>query len=442
MTRYLIIGTGVAAIAAAEAIRTQDPGASLIIIGDDPHRYYSRPGLAYYLSGEVNEKMLFPYQVDEDKRLNAQYTHAAVTRILPEEQAVEIQPGGRIPFDRLLIATGASAVPLSVPGSDLQGVVKLDHMEDALRILAHVRRTRSAVVVGGGITALELAEGLAARHIKVHYLLRGQRYWSNVLDETESRIIEKRLENEGILIHYQADLAAIEGKQGAIAGVRLTSGEQIGCEMLAYAIGITPRKALAEAAGIVCDRGILVDPMMETSRPGIFAAGDAAQVLDLASGKYLLDSLWPAAREQGRAAGLNMAGQKEAFRKPVAFNVTRLSGLTTTIIGAVGGGRDADLVGIARGDSETWRENPDAMVAQSRFDVNRLRLMIGKTSILGAVVMGDQKLSVPLQVLVRDKVDITSIRDQLLDPQAPFTDILLDFWHRQQSALKDLHHAA
>ena len=442
MTRYAIVGTGVAAIAAAEAIRSIDAGGTLTIIGDDPHRYYSRPGLAYYLSGEVNEKMLFPYQVEDYKRLSAQYSHASATRILPEERVVEIHPAGRIPFDRLLIATGASAVPLSVPGSDLMGVVKLDHMEDARRILAQARRARSAVVVGGGITALELAEGLAARHVKVHYLLRGTRYWSNVLDETESRIIEKRLAKEGIQIHYQAELAAIIGKQGQVAGVQLAGGEQIACDIVAYAIGITPRKALAQAAGIACDRGILVDQTMETSLPGIFAAGDAAQILDPTSGRYVLDSLWPAAREQGRAAGQNMAGQKLAYSKPVAFNVTRLSGLTTTIIGAVGGGRDDDLVGIARGDSETWRDSADAMIAQSRFEVNRLRLMIGQTCILGAVVMGDQKLSAPLQVLVRNQVDITPIRDQLLAPNAPFVELLLDFWRKQQSVSKDFPHAA
>jgi NAD(P)H-nitrite reductase large subunit len=212
--------------------------------------------------------------------------------------------------------------------------------------------------------------------------------------------------------------------------------------MLAYAIGITPRKALAQEASIACDRGILVDQTMETSLPGIYAAGDAAQVLDPASGRYVLDSLWPAAREQGRAAGLNMAGQKQAYSKPVALNVTRLSGLTTTIIGAVGGGRDDDLVGIARGDSETWRESPDAMIAQSRFEVNRLRLMIGQTCIIGAVVMGDQKLSAPLQALVRDQVDITSIRAQLLAPNAAFVELLLDFWRAQQSVSKDFHHAA
>ena len=125
-----------------------------------------------------------------------------------------------------------------------------------------------------------------------------------------------------------------------------------------------------------------------------------------------------------------MAGQKQIYQKLVPFNVTRLADLTTTIIGTVGAGRDSDLVGIARGDSETWREIPDAIMAQSGFDQNHLRLMVGSQCLLGAIIIGDQKLSTMLQSLVRDQVDISPIRDQLLAPQAPIANILADFWNQ------------
>jgi NADPH-dependent 2,4-dienoyl-CoA reductase/sulfur reductase-like enzyme len=167
---------------------------------------------------------------------------------------------------------------------------------------------------------------------------------------------------------------------------------------------------------------------METNLPGIYAAGDVAQVYDPLAGKHILDSLWTPAREQGRSAGLNMAGRASAYLKSVPFNVTRLAGLTTTIIGAVGSGRSDDLIGIARGDSETWREIPEAIIAQGGFDVNHLRLMVGENRILGAIVMGDQKLSAPLQAIIRDQVDILPIRAQLLAPNAPIADIMAGFW--------------
>jgi NAD(P)H-nitrite reductase large subunit len=432
MTHYVIIGTGVAAIAAAEAIRAADSSGKLSLIGNDPFVYYSRPGLAYYLTGELPEKMLFPYRKDDYASLQAEFHQGTVQRILPEQKAIELDTRLQLPFDRLLIATGSQAIPLKIPGADLGGVYKLDNLSDARALLAHARRRRTTLVTGGGITALELAEGLVARGVRVHYILRSDRYWPNVLDETESRLIEGRLRHEGIHIHHQSEIAEIMGKNGRVTGARLADGKTMQADVIAYAIGIAPRIQLAQEAGLSCDRGILVDEYMQASLPGIFAAGDVAQVHDPTSGKYVLDSLWPAAREQGRAAGKNMAGDKFPYRKPIAFNVTRLSGLTTTIIGAVGGGNDPDLLSIARGDSETWREMPDAIMAQNSFEVNRLRLMIGEKHILGAIVMGDQTLSTALQFIVREKIDISAIRADLMLPNARIADILADFWSKNR----------
>jgi hypothetical protein len=123
-----------------------------------------------------------------------------------------------------------------------------------------------------------------------------------------------------------------------------------------------------------------------------------------------------------------MAGQKTAYIKAVPFNVTRLAGLTTTIIGTVGRGHDEDLIGIARGDSETWRALPDAIVAQTGFEVNRLRLLVGEKNLLGAIVMGEQKLSFPLEKIISNHADISPIREKLLQPNAPVGDIIADFW--------------
>jgi hypothetical protein len=123
-----------------------------------------------------------------------------------------------------------------------------------------------------------------------------------------------------------------------------------------------------------------------------------------------------------------MAGKKTAYVKAPPFNVTRLAGLTTTIIGSVGRGRDDDLVSIARGDSETWRQLPDSMVAQTGFEVNRLRLLVGEKTLLGAIVMGDQKLSFPLEKMITNYMDISSIRERLLAPNARISDLVAEFW--------------
>jgi NAD(P)H-nitrite reductase large subunit len=426
--KYAIVGCGVAGIAAVEAIRSQDQAGEILLIGDDPFGFYSRPGLAYYLTGELRDKTLFPKTADDFRTQNFRYINGSVTAILRAEHRLALHDQADVCYDRLLIAIGAQAIPLDVPGASLEGVLKLDHLADAKSILKYARPRRSAVVIGGGITALELTEGLLARGVKVHYLLRGDRYWSSVLDEQESRMIERRLQQEGVTLHHHAEIVEVSGRNGKVGGVGLLNGQTLKCDLVAFAIGIRPRLELARQAGLALERGILVNEFLQTDDPDIFAAGDVAQVYDPLSGKSILDSLWDPARQQGHNAGWNMAGKKTPYSKAAPFNVTRLAGLTTTIIGTVGRGQDDDLVGIARGDSETWRQLPDSMVAQTGFDVNRVRLLVGEKYLLGAVVMGDQKLSYPLQKIISGKMDISPIREKLLLPDARLGDIVAGFW--------------
>ena len=408
MSKYLIIGAGAAGVSSIEAIRSLDPNGEITQVCDESAGYYSRPGLAYYLTGEITMDCLYPFHEVDFKRLKVQQLFAQAKHIIPNEHRVELNNGNSVTYNRLLIATGAHATKSKVPGNDLEGVIKLDNLADARRILKFARRRRTAVIVGGGITALELVEGFRARGLKVHYILRGDRYWSNVLDETESRIVEHRLKEEGVQVHYQTELAEILGKRGKVTGVLTTDGKRINCDIVGVAIGIQPRMSIADASGIKTDRGISVDEYLTTSDPDIFAAGDVAQVYDPTVGKAILDSLWGPARKQGYTAGLNMAGKKIPYYKGVPFNVTRLAGLTTTIIGTLGGRvEDTDTVGIVRGDSEVWRHMPDAIAAQADFDVNRLRVLMSENQFVGALLMGDQTLTRAIHHMIVEKTDIS-----------------------------------
>ena len=428
MRQYVIVGAGAAGVAAAEAIRNHDTTGKIFLLSEEAQGYYTRPGLAYYLTGELPESQLFPFAPADMRRLGVQQVHARATRIDTQAHRVELQNDNPLAYDRLLVATGAAAVPVQLPGRQAEGVVKLDSLDDANHILRLAQKQREAVVVGGGITALEIVEGLVARGVRVHYFLRGDRYWSNVLDETESRIVEHRLKEDKVHIHFQTELEEILTKGGRVIGVRTRDGRQIACSIVAVAIGVQPRKKLGVESGLKAERGLVVDEYLCSSAPDVFAAGDVAQVVDSTNGQVTLNTLWGLARDQGRIAGMNMAGKSTTYSRPVPFNVTRLACLTTTIIGKVGNGEDLDLQGIARGDSETWRQLPDAIAAQAVFDVNRLRLQIVGNGLVGAVVMGDQTLSQPLQNLILNKANIFSIRDRMLQPGAAVADILAGFW--------------
>lgn len=412
-TRHVIIGSGIAGLAAAESIRAHDPHARITMVSAEAHNFYSRPGLAYLLRGDIPEKQLAVRNPDDVRAIKLERVAASVENILCAEHELLLGDGSRLGYDRLLLATGAVAVPAPFPGGDLYGVVKLDSLDDARHIIGQSGRGRTAVVVGGGVTALELVEGLRARGMTVHYFLRGTRYMADVLDETESNIVLHRLGEEGVTVHLNTQIKHVGARRNRVATVETATGKTIACDVVGVAIGVKPRADLARQAGLKVDRGVIVNEYLQTSAADVFAAGDVAEVFDPASGKPTLDVLWPTALTQGRIAGANMTGAGIAYTKSVPFNVTQMTGLKVTIIGAVGSGKNEDLVAITRGESEAWRIVPKSWVLSEQDDVNRVRLIIGERTIAGALVMGDQTWSRPLQKLIIGKADITPVRDAL-----------------------------
>lgn len=431
MGHSVIIGMGAASLSAAEMIRRYQPSATITMIADDAHGYYSRPGLAYVLTKEIPDAQLFPISRKRWKDLGVRRIQGRVTQLLPGDRQVVLADGQRFAYDTLLLATGSASIPLSVPGSDLDGVVMLDSLDDTRYIARAARRAREAVVVGGGITAIELVEGLRAHNVHVHYFMRGERFWRSVLDESESRMVEQRLADEGVTIHTHTEVARILGKQNwlgkpRVAGVETTEGQIVPCQLVGAAIGVRPRLDLAAGAGIQTDRGILVNDRLETTVPGIYAAGDVAQVRDPLTGRAQLDVLWPVAVAQGRVAGTNMAGVPMTYARGVPLNVTRLAGLLVTLIGAVGarGQADADLLTISRGDSEVWRGIPNVVVVHDQHKVSRWRLTLQGNRLVGAILIGDQSLSSLIHRLIQEHVDMAPYLPSLQAPDANLAQVL------------------
>ena len=414
---------------AAEAIREADADAEIVVVGADPHGYYSRPGLAYYLTREMPEQRLFPFTPQDLVRLDVTVLTGRAVGVDPAAHRVTMESGPDIVYDRLLIATGSRAIPTRVPGAELDGVVKLDDMDDARDIVRRCRKAKAAVVVGGGITALELVEGLRARRVHVHYFIRRDRFWSNVLSESESRIVEQGLLREGVEIHPYTDLAGIDGKDGRVVAAETGAGTRIPCDLVAVAIGVRPQIELAHAAGLACERGILVDHYLRSSDEHIYAAGDVAEVYDTRTGHRTLDILWSTAVAKGRVAGRNMATEPvDTYEEGTPLNVTRLGGLHATIIGTVGSGEDADLEGIARGDSQVWSELCEAAIVEAQRGDAHIRLALDGGTIVGAVVIGDQALSFPLQELIEARLDVSGIEAALEAPEAPIVELVNGAW--------------
>ena len=431
---YLIIGNGPAGFEAAKSIRQRDGHGKIIILSSERHGFYSRPGLAYLLTGEVPESQLFSHSTADYRQLGIILINRRVTSINPSTRNVQLENGDLLNYDALLLATGARSVLPDLPGIDHQGVVTFDSLDDTKRILKLSRRAKQAVVIGGGITALELVEGLVKRKIKVHYFLRSDRFWSKVFERNESRLVEHRLSSLGVKIHYRTHIKQIIERRGRVAAVEDQRGERIPCQMVGVAIGVQPRSELAQNAGLHTQRGIIVDEYLRTSDPYIFAAGDVAEIYVPEIDSYNLHSLWPIARETGEIAGSNMAGDRVAFRSTVASNATLLAGIPVTIIGSVGSGEiDDDTVCIVRGDSESWQTRLDAFAVEAKCQNSHLRLMVGRTQLLGAVLIGDQHLSAPLQALIESRINILPIRAQLLESTTDVPALLKAYWERCRS---------
>ncbi|HEX4933571.1 MAG TPA: FAD-dependent oxidoreductase [Gemmatimonadaceae bacterium] len=427
--RHVLVGSGIASLSAAEAIRRVDDRARIIVVSREPDPFYSRPGLAYLLTREVPEEELTIRTPSEIEALRLERVTRRATMLFPADRTLLLDDGERLPYDRLLLATGAASIAAEFPGATLDGVVRLDGIGDARALVQRCARGHRAVVVGGGSTALELVEGLHARGLATHYLMRGERYWSRVLDRVESAIVEARLLEEGIHLHRFCSVKDAYGDDGRLQGVLLSTGERLPCDLVAVAVGVRPRMELAVAAGARTDRGILVNEYLETSLPDVYAAGDVAQVYDPVTRQAQLDTLWASALQQGRVAGLNMAGMRVVHRTRPALNVTRVAGITATIIGAVGASDDPDLLTLTRGQSERWVADPSSWSVSGARRDDRLRVVVSGRAIVGAVVMGDQTLSQPLAHLIGEEVDISALRPALDRSPEDALDLLLDFCH-------------
>ena len=433
MTRYLIIGNGAAGVTAAETIRIQDPQGRITIVSAEPGPMYSRPGLAYVLMQEIPSQQIHARTMEWYAQFGVELVHGTAVSLDVTQRKVGLADGRSLPYDKLLIATGARAVSPPYPGIDLKGVVYLDTLEGTQDLLKQTRRARRAVVIGGGITALELSEGLSHQGVDTHYFVRRDLLWNRVFNEAESKILEERMTAHGVTIHYHTEIQEIQGNwRGRVQSVILKDGSEFKCDLVGIAIGVEPQLDLIKNTPIAIDRAILVNEFLQSSVPDIYAAGDCAQVYDRWTQKHMLDVLWPSAVAGGRAAALNMVGQTFAYVKGSPFNACLLFGLHITTMGQVNPhpSEAPEVVQhLSRGSSEVWYTYPRTYnSAWAATGPNTLRLVINDGYLVGALLMGNQRLADPLRHLIEDGVYIGDWEEALQTGGDLLQQRITDYW--------------
>jgi apoptosis-inducing factor 3 len=310
-SRIVIVGGGAAGFAAAEMLRREGFAGELTMLSSDDSAPYDRPNCSKdYLAGNAPEDWipLRPPEFYQDQSIDLR-VRTRVTRLDATARHVVLGDGQQLPFDRLLLATGAEPVRLKIPGADQQNVYVLRSLSDSKAIIAAAaKKVRRAVVIGSSFIGLEVAAALRAREIEVHVVAPEQRPLERILGREFGDFVRALHEEHGVVFHLGESVTAIDG-----ATVKLKGGTSLAADLVVVGIGVKPRVELAERAGLKIDQGVVVNEYLETSASGIFAAGDIARWHDPHVGEHLRIEHWVVAERQGQAAARNMLGERQRF---------------------------------------------------------------------------------------------------------------------------------
>ncbi|MCB1325119.1 MAG: FAD-dependent oxidoreductase [Spirochaetales bacterium] len=314
----VIIGNGVAGITAARTARRLDPQLRIQIVSDESDFFYSRTALMYIYMGHMRLQDTEPYERAFYAQNRLELVRARVEQIDTAGKRLKLAGGSEFRYDYLLIATGALPNRFGWPGQDLkrvQGLYGLNDLE-SLEEATQDGAVKQAVIVGGGLIGIELAEMLHTRGIHVTFLVREENYWDNVLPREEAMLINEEIREHGMELRLKSNLKEIldDGAGGARAVTVAETGEMIPCQLVGLTAGVSPNTGVVQNSGIQVGRGVLVDRRLRTNIDNVFAAGDCAELRNPGEERGTVEQLWYTGRMQGEVAGMQIARLSRAER--------------------------------------------------------------------------------------------------------------------------------
>lgn len=340
---YAIVGNGVCGMEAAAALRARDEDARISLVSDEHEHLFSRPALMYVFCGQLRLQDTEPHDRGFYERMRFERVRGRVRALDAASRRLTLEDGRELAAERLLLAVGSRARPAPWPGSEGPGLHYFVTLRDLEGLDRDAQPGRRAVVVGGGLIGVEVAEILHRRGLHVTFVIRESWYFPLALDANESTLVAEHMRAAGIDVRLGATVeAVVRDSGGRLRGVR-AGGAEIAADLVVSAIGVVPNTGFLAGSGLALSQGgaIEVDEALRTSAPGVWAAGDCANVT-WADGSRRPEQLYYTARDQGRVAAQSMLGDAAAYRRGAAYNSAKFFDIEWTTAGEVPAGIDWD----------------------------------------------------------------------------------------------------
>lgn len=355
---YVIIGNGIAGTTAADTLRKNDPNCSIHLLTNEPYPLYNRVSLPRFLQGVIVEQkvMIRDFAWHEQRNIHL-ITETMVNTVNTEERVVVTDKGQRLPYDALLVATGGWANPLRVPGvEDSKHIYNFVTLDDTKTIINRMLESRYAVAYGGSFISYELCDGFAVRKLDTTWIMRGPYWLRSALDPEGGEVVDNIAKKFGVNIIHGDEIESVVAQDGVPRYVKTKKGREIQADMIGVGLGITLNTSILEGTPVKVQDGVVVNEYLETSVPGVFAAGDVAEFYDSAIGKHHTMGTWDNAMAHGRVVGANMAGDRQAYLDVPTYT-SPLFDVNIAVVGTAES-NNPELVAIARREpGEKGNEN-------------------------------------------------------------------------------------
>lgn len=317
----VIIGNGIAGITCARNIRKHLSDARIIVISGESEYFFSRTALMYLYMGHMKFENTKPYEDWFWQKNRIELIKSYVTSINTESQYVQLDTKETLSYDKLIIASGSKPNQLNLNGKRLKGIQGLYSLSDLEEMNQNTRGINTAVIIGGGLIGIEMAEMLHSRKIDVTMIIREKAYWNNVLPIEEAELVTRHILEHGIKIRVETECKEfIPDENGRVKAVKTDTGEIIPCDFVGVTIGVNPNIDFVKGSQLETDRGILVNEYLETNIPNVYAAGDCAQFRIPKTGHPAVEQLWYTGKLQAEALAQTICGNKKPYNRGIWYN--------------------------------------------------------------------------------------------------------------------------